>query len=317
MPRITKKQKEAGIKPKPKPKARSSGHPSSRPGGGGGEKKGFQVRPSRAPKDAYMGKAQKIKADLIQRAKMKKQYAKILKDEGMESGRLGDGTRRRNERPAVSARDDDVAGSGSSGPRREGGRGDEESERLEARAGPAPGSGSEFRSRERGEGSSRGRIGGAPENDARKSKSKFKGDRQSKDGARPYRKRDDPGQNRRQQHQRGGERGRPPHLSTSSLETDPKPQPRVRALSLSPPPLASTAPDSTDSATSSFRTLKKEAFSKYHRPRDTDPKIAHKSSAASGGYTGASGRGGAPRGQPNMGARMGALLEKIKRDTGR
>ena len=42
----------------------------------------------------------------------------------------------------------------------------------------------------------------------------------------------------------------------------------------------------------SLRELKKEAYRKYHP----------------------GGGGGAPRAQPNMGARMGVLLEKIKRD---
>ena len=48
----------------------------------------------------------------------------------------------------------------------------------------------------------------------------------------------------------------------------------------------------------SLRELKKEAYKKYHRPRHA-PTAAH------------SGRAGS---QPNLGARMGVLLEKIKRD---
>ena len=49
----------------------------------------------------------------------------------------------------------------------------------------------------------------------------------------------------------------------------------------------------------SLRELKKEAFARYHSPRTE-------------GVGGGMGRGG--RGQPNMGARMGVLLERIKRD---
>ncbi|WVF71891.1 hypothetical protein IAT40_006701 [Kwoniella sp. CBS 6097] len=305
MPRVTKKQKEAGVKPKPKPKARSSGHPSGKPGGGGGEKRGFQVRPSRAPKDAYMGKAQKIKADLIQRAKMKKQYAKVLKDEGMESGRLGDGSRRRNERPSA----DDAEGGSS---RRE--RGDEEARRLEARAGPAPGSGSGsgsgsrsggFRDRDRGEGSSKPGAGAPFDKDR-----KF-GDRDSK---KPYQKRIGGEREGQQQHQRH-DRARPPHQPRVEEK------PRVRALSLSPPPPSaaagqaeSNAGGAPSTASSSFRTLKKEAFSKFHRPRENDHRPTYSSAGRGAGGGGNGGGRGGMRGQPNMGARMGALLEKIKRD---
>ncbi|WVO14180.1 hypothetical protein L204_101811 [Cryptococcus depauperatus] len=95
MPRVTKRQKEAGkvvSKPKSKPRAPS--------GSNGNPKHGFNVKPARAPKDAYLGKAKKIKANLIQRAKVKKQYAKVLRQEGMESERLGNGSRRRGERDA-------------------------------------------------------------------------------------------------------------------------------------------------------------------------------------------------------------------------
>lgn len=51
---------------------------------------------------------------------------------------------------------------------------------------------------------------------------------------------------------------------------------------------------------SSFLELKKEAFKKYHPPPQT---------SKTGGFG-----MGKPRGQPNMGARMNVLLEKIKRD---
>lgn len=98
--------------------------PPSVPKGREERKKGFHVGPAHAPRNAYLGKGQsplgpfqiiqarptgpnggtdnlsarKIKTDLIQRAKMKRQYAKVLKEEGMDSSRLGDGSRRRGEK---------------------------------------------------------------------------------------------------------------------------------------------------------------------------------------------------------------------------
>ncbi|WWC60803.1 uncharacterized protein I303_103379 [Kwoniella dejecticola CBS 10117] len=255
MPRATKKQKEAGKSTKPKPKARSGGST-----GGGKYGGGFQVKPSRAPKDAYMGKAQKIKADLIQRAKMKKSYAKVLKAEGMDSGRLGDGSRRRNERPKPQDDSDSDSASGGNVTEMR-----DEQKRLEARAGPVPGSSS----------SSGSNIHPRP-------KSNFsKGEPAKHKGSRPdssIRSRD-----------------RPPYKDKVEL---PK---KVKALSPSPPP--TTGSDQAEKK--SFREVKKEAFSKFHRPRDNAV------SAGVGGGGGSGGRGG-KRGQPNMGARMGALLEKIK-----
>ncbi|WVR05447.1 hypothetical protein IAU60_002463 [Kwoniella sp. DSM 27419] len=277
MPRVTKKQKEAGVKPKPKP--RSSGHAPSgtRAAGGPPKKGGFNVRPSRAPKGAYLGKATKIKADLIERAKMKKQYAKVLREEGMSSGRLGDGSRRRNERDSMVSADrlEDGASDG-----------DEEARRLEARAGPAPGSGTEAASGSRGragrEARDRSSVGGRPS-----TRPEGKGKAKS-----PYQKRERDGTSKRDQ---------PPHQQAP---------PKLRALSLSPPP--STTPDAASAVEpkSSFRTLKKEAFSKYHRPKDAAQSSVRNSSSAGPASRGSRG----PRGQPNMGARMGALLEKIKRD---
>lgn len=48
MPRVTKKQKESGKAPKPKPRAKLAPNASA--------KQGFRTAPSRAPKDAYLGK---------------------------------------------------------------------------------------------------------------------------------------------------------------------------------------------------------------------------------------------------------------------
>ncbi|WVQ78446.1 hypothetical protein IAT38_000532 [Cryptococcus sp. DSM 104549] len=275
MPRVTKRQKEAGVKPKPKPKARSGP-------GAGGFKQGFKVGPSRAPKDAYLGKAQKIKADLIQRAKVKKQYAKVLRAEGMESERLGDGSRRRGEREDGGAGRGRFKGKGKQGekpmgkparpmdgsdsssesdeerPHVRGGRPVDEFDRALARAGPS---------------SSR---------EDRPSSSSRPGNRQRTPNSKPYSK-----------------------SASGPRHSSPPPPPKVRALSLSPPPSAPAPTTAAQAAEkrASFRDIKREAFSKFHRPRDA-------------GAIQQGGRG-RPRGQPNMGARMGALLEKIKMDKGR
>ena len=56
MPRVTKKEKEAG-KGRPKPKgAYESKNPKSTGGREGGKKTGFKVGPAHAPRDAYLGK---------------------------------------------------------------------------------------------------------------------------------------------------------------------------------------------------------------------------------------------------------------------
>lgn len=261
MPRVTKKQKESGKAPKPKPRARSAPNASA--------KQGFKTAPSRAPQDAYLGKgvysilrvltryilsaqilantayesaAKKIKTDLIQRAKVKKQYAKVLRAEGMESERLGDGSRRRNEREESDNKLKGKTGSFKGKERREReerGEEDPDTARIRARAGPSSSSSSFSRPNK-------------PFNKSYNNK--------------PYDK-----------------------TTRKSRVEEAPPKPKVRALSPSPPP---SAPSSEPKP--SLRTLKKEGFSKYHRAKDA---------------TGLS-KG---RGQPNMGARMGVLLEKIKR----
>ena len=69
----------------------------------------------------------------------------------------------------------------------------------------------------------------------------------------------------------------------------------ARARALSPSNIGPPMPQT------SMRELKKQAFARYHSPRSES-----RSREARGGVTG--------KGQPNMGARMGALLERIKRD---
>ncbi|CAK9779466.1 hypothetical protein CC85DRAFT_330752 [Cutaneotrichosporon oleaginosum] len=83
MPRLTKAQKEArSASGKPVKKA---GKPGTAKSSGGG----FKVGPAHAPRNAYLGKAQKKKAELIAAAKVKQQYAKVLAREGMQSVRVG------------------------------------------------------------------------------------------------------------------------------------------------------------------------------------------------------------------------------------
>ncbi|TYJ54346.1 hypothetical protein B9479_005012 [Cryptococcus floricola] len=256
MPRVTRKEKEAGKAPRPK--ARSS-----------------------VQKPSY---AKKMKDDLIERAKVKKQFAKVLKKEGMDSERLGDGTRRRQEREPREA------GSGKKewkdkgkpregkpregkpregqrqerrGPR--GGREDEDMARILARAGPSKPS---------------------PSSKPFKSSKPYP-------NPKPYPK-------------------RPRDSSPSSSFSAPAPPTTpAKPRALSPERLALPEPPKVDGKEASLRTLKKEGFSKFHRARD-----APAAGAGAGAGAGAP-RGKGTRGQPNMGSRMDVLLEKIRRDTTR
>jgi hypothetical protein len=60
--------------PKARPASASTIAKSTKP------KKGFRFKA--LPKDAYLGKQQRLKDTLIEKAKLKKKYAKVLKDEG-------------------------------------------------------------------------------------------------------------------------------------------------------------------------------------------------------------------------------------------
>ncbi|ORY30001.1 hypothetical protein BCR39DRAFT_530546 [Naematelia encephala] len=217
MPRPTRAQKEA------RSAAGASSNPKTK--SDGGKKKGFQTKPARAPKDAYLGKARKIKADLIQRAKMKKQYAKVLKEEGMTSTRLARGI------PVAENNNDDDD--------------DDEGEKSIDNGGEPS------------------RLSNVDLGSDKPWSRKGKGRRATGEDREPL----------------------PPTAAG-----------RTRALSPSaighPEPLANE----------SLRTMKKEAFSKYHPNRRPDGMV-------NGGF--GAGRG---KGQPNMGARMGVLLEKIRRD---
>ncbi|KAK8869532.1 hypothetical protein IAR55_000098 [Kwoniella newhampshirensis] len=264
MPRVTRKQKEAGVRPRPKPKPK----PQAKSGHNSGPKRGFQVGPSRAPRDAYLGKANKIKADLIQRAKVKRQYAKVLKTEGMASDRLGDGSKRRGERGEASASSSQAA---------KGGKGKNVPVRG---AGPSSGEDDE---EDGGDDGRNGKVSDAKRMESRAGPSNTS----SSSSTRPS-----PSKRSRPDTQRSGQETQPP-------------KPKVRALSPSPPPRRTATTTTTTpmpgAEKPSFRQIKREAFSKYHKPREAPT---------------SSTRGG-KRGQPNMGARMGALLEKIRMDTGR
>lgn len=107
------------------------------------------------------------------------------------------------------------------------------------------------------------------------------------DRSRPPRPTDEPAPTPARQDRQGSQRKK----GQDRAPTEHKEEKKVRALS--PTDIGPPMPQS------SYRELKKEAFAKYHP-------------AKSGPIAGGVGRGG--RGQPNMGARMGALLEKIKRD---
>lgn len=221
--------------------------------------------------------AKKIKADLILRAKAKKQYAKVLKQEGMQSDRL-------KQRDAVLP----IASSSRSDPVEEAGSGSEDGHKSDASSieGEVVNTSKRSGSGARDEQRRLGRAGPAPS-----ASGAGRRDPSSSSAAR-YK-----GKGRAETDRPRFDRRNPRESAAPAAPTARK----VRALSptdVGPPmPL------------SSFREMKKEAFSKYH-----DPKRKHGAGEpfGPGASRGSGGRG--PRGQPNMGARMGALLEKIKRD---
>ncbi|RSH93834.1 hypothetical protein EHS25_006483 [Saitozyma podzolica] len=288
MPRVTKKQKEAGKAP---------GSKVSHGGARGAQperKKGFHVGPAHAAKDAYLGKAKKIKADLIMRAKMKKSYAKVLKQEGMGSERL---SRRTGDEARGMVPEQAGTGSGL-------GEGDEDEDEDETK-GEDEGTG-------RGE-SSRSGAGKSRERE-RDIESRMLGRSSSRGSTRGGGPRG-PGGQEPKVDPRGKGKGRAHPNDHGDTENDSrKPfQPiartssgGTRARALSPSAIGPPMP------ITSLRTLKKEAFSKYHAPRRRDDGVRPAGAGGGGGPTTGGGRGG--RGQPNMGARMGALLEKIRRD---
>ena len=85
--------------------------------------------------------------------------------------------------------------------------------------------------------------------------------------------------------------------SSSNRTKSSKAEPNHKVRALSPQDIGPPMPQT------SLRQLKKEAFAKYHPSR-----------ASGNGSNSGMGQGGKGRGQPNMGARMGMLLERIKRE---
>ncbi|KAK4688118.1 hypothetical protein P7C73_g2007, partial [Tremellales sp. Uapishka_1] len=235
MPRVTKAQKEAGKTAKPK------------------AKKGFNVGPSRAGagRDAYLGKAKKIKADLIMRAKVKKQYAKVLKEEGLDSKRMGDGSRRRG------LGDDGKDGRGNVVQDKSDSDSEDEEEAAES---------SNTANLITASGKSRALSLSPPPPPP-------------------------PTATRSAVEKKGSGKGKGRMDAEKSLENGKEKEPEV----------------GSEKEAVSFRTMKKEAFSKYHPRKTASTHQTHQNLGGNGG------RGGG-RGQPNMGARMGVLLEQIKRD---
>lgn len=218
--------------------------------------------------------AKKIKADLIDRAKLKKSYAKVLKAEGMESERVKDRTKA-VETPEVSsgeAGDNQVDGGGEK-------RG--ESSRPKRPVSTYPLSTSALSSTR------------PPRPDA----SSYKGKGKARDS------------NLRPQ-SRSRYPSNPSDPSSSSAPVPPRPR-KQRALS--PIPISHPMP------ITELRQLKKDAYTKYHPPnavRSVSGQSAGSGTNSRSGLGGLFGfaSGGKSRGQPNMGARMGVLLEQIQRD---
>ena len=205
----------------------------------------------------------------------------MLKETGGTSDRLRDRKASRGENSAT----------GEEG-------GDGEGTREDDEAGP-----SDRASTPRGKGSKPGKLDRKPPKDLRASgeasSASVKGDRRQ------------PGLKRKRSDAEGATEPRP----TDATSTTAQPR-KVRALS--PSDISAPMPQT------SFRELKKEAFRKYHPARQHSSAAAPQTHAAgrrtvSGAshashVSGPPGAGKAMRGQPNMAARMGVLLEKIKRD---
>ncbi|EJT51790.1 cap binding protein [Trichosporon asahii var. asahii CBS 2479] len=259
------------------------------------EKKGNKARitlgPSEDNKEADDKKGtRKIKADLIERAKIKKQYAKVLAETGVKSERLKPQAKGKLGKPEVnrsetwSAVDDDTlkddenddgddsdaesvasdASDASSALGLAGETRDDDSSDDEAAA---------FAAREKAMLRGKGRLEKGKAAGGKFERKSFDGQRPGAIGKSPRgkgRDRPAPYSKDRPPHMKGGPKGR------GKWQEKEKP---VRALS---PPVLPEAKEG------SMRTIKKEGFSKFHR-------------SASG------------KKQPNMAARMDVLLEKIRR----
>lgn len=243
--------------------------------------------------------ARKIKAELIEKAKIKKQYAKVLQKEGLSSGRLGDGPKRRGEfvKGAAAGKkagnddeDDNEGASGDEGGDHETDYDSDNSSILGAegaafaKAMRAAARGEKGADRvETGDERRQDRAGPAPGDNNRPNRRG--GDFKGKGRDREHRERGD----RNERGERGARRGgftreRAPHAVAPSASA-------ASAPGVLPAEPAVAAKDG------SLRDLKKAAFGKHARAPNA------KGNANVGGR----------KGQPNMGARMDMLLEKIRR----
>lgn len=230
-----------------------------------------------------MGTAKKIKADLIQRAKAKKNYAKVLKEEGMASNRLGEkGEKGKGrERKSILVKDPYAALKNNGSDDEDSGEESEEEEKgqeaelmvagrkraLSVTPPPAP------------------EPAPAPTKlePVRRPNGKGKGREVPNDKSKPV----------------------PVPLSVPVSDKRPRSD-SAEGKSKTTPTATATGSEGVKEVQRSLRDIKKEAFSKRYPP---NPARGSGAIEGRGGRIGS--RGG--RGQPNMGARMGALLEQIKR----
>lgn len=225
---------------------------------------------------------------------MKKSYAKVLKEEGMDSSRVADRGKGKSGKLETA--------SGTSG---DGGNEDDLSDSdSEARTN------GKGKSREKGKGRERARpsyyadllkgITGAQEDAEMKEEEEEEVGPAPTAAGRTRALSPDPvlqAEIERQTKPEGTRaKGR---VGASASAVKPKTTPAVKAR----PTI-----DAKNEAKISLREMKKQAFAKHHpRPAPTYP-------FARGPGTNGRVGGGGMRGQPNMGARMGVLLEQIKRD---
>lgn len=229
------------------------------------------------------GIAKKIKADLIQRAKAKKNYAKVLKEEGMASNRLGEkGEKGKGrQRTSLLVKDPYAALKNDGSDDEDSGDESEEEEKgqeaelmvagrkraLSVTPPPAP------------------EPAPAPTKLEPVRRPKGKGREVPNDKSKPV----------------AVPLSVPVPVSAKRPHAD-----GAEGKSKTIPSATGSGSDEVREVQRSLRDIKKEAFSKRYPPNAAR---ASEAIERRGGRIGS--RGG--RGQPNMGARMGALLEQIKR----
>ncbi|GMK58322.1 hypothetical protein CspeluHIS016_0503540 [Cutaneotrichosporon spelunceum] len=256
MPRVTKAQKEA--------RAKHSGRAQGT---------GFKVGPSHAPRNAYLGKAQKKKAELIAAAKVKQQYAKVLAREGMQSVRVGGrkgGVSARGELPRSGEGKEKRSAKGKARAEEEGEE-DAERARLEKRMAAAMADADDDDDVSASDASDSEDDSDAEDEAARAAARMREAAREADDARaeRRERKAFERGQTGTEKAFRPGRRPKPKPYTTERRT--------VRALS----------PPKVEPREGRLRDLKRDAFGQRHSGR--------------------------ARGQPRMGARMDMLLEQIRR----